>query len=392
MSLTPAVAALAAATVLNMPFGTIYAFSVFLKPMEAMLGTSRAEMSFVFALATISLTVGMNLAPRLYRSIAPAPLVILCGLCTTLGLALTASAGGLAQFAIGYGLFFGFGAGVGFIIVQQGVNQAVKGASGLANGYVVSLFPLGAMIAAPLVGWGIEAFGLRPTLAGISVLMFLSAGIAALLLHSAAIGMHDASAPARQVHDPQWSLLLRLAGVHFLAATPGLMVMSHAAGIVIAYGGWTALALGATTLIVGANAAARIGGGWLVDRFGVPHVAVGAHLWSLTGALMLTLWPGPLVALPALAMISMGYGFSSGFVAAGIARYWHRNAFGRVASRIYIAWCFAAVTLPVLAGWLYDRTQGYVAVVMLVAGVNLVGVLLSTTLPSGTRAEAGGGR
>ncbi|WP_348240786.1 hypothetical protein, partial [Salmonella enterica] len=75
------------------------------------------------------------------------------------------------------------------------------------------------------------------------------------------------------MHDPQWGLFLRLAGVHFLAATAGLMVMSHAAGIVIAYGGWTALALGATTLIVGAHAAARIGGGWLVDRFGVPRVA-----------------------------------------------------------------------------------------------------------------------
>lgn len=382
MHLSPAVAALAAATALNIPFGTIYAFSIFLKPMEATLGTGRAEMSAVFALATISLTVGMNLAPRLYRGIAPAPLVVLCGLCTTAGLALTASAGGLMQFALGYGLLNGFGAGVGFIIVQQGVNQTVKGASGLANGYVVSLFPLGAMIAAPLVGWSLEAFGLRPTLWAIAATMFLSAALAATLLHRAGVVMHDARAPAGQVHDPQWSLFLRLAGVHFLAATAGLMVMSHAAGIIMAYGGWTALALGATTLIVGANAAARIGGGWLVDRFAVPHVAIAAHLWSLIGALMLTLWPGPLVALPALAMISMGYGFSSGFVAAGIARYWHRNAFGRVAARIYIAWCAAAITLPVLAGWLYDRTGGYIAVVMIVAAVNVAGVLLSTTLPA----------
>ena len=43
-------------------------------------------------------------------------------------------------------------------------------------------------------------------------------------------------------------------------------------------------------------------------------------------------------------------------IAAAISRYWHRNVFGRVAGRLYIAWCLAAVSLPILAGWLYDRT------------------------------------
>ena len=64
-------AAIAAATALNLPFGTLYAFSVFLEPMERLLGVGRAEMSIVFALATITLTVGMNIAPRLYRALPP---------------------------------------------------------------------------------------------------------------------------------------------------------------------------------------------------------------------------------------------------------------------------------------------------------------------------------
>lgn len=382
MPLTPAVAALAAATVLNLPYGTIYAFSVFLTPMEAMLGTGRAEMSAVFALATITLTAGMNVALRLHHAFAPAPIILACGVFTTAGLALTATAGGVVQFALGYGVLYGFGAGVGFITVQQGVNQALAGRSGLANGYVVSLFPLGAMIAAPVFGWAIVAFGLRPTLWGIAFAMFASALAAAALMRAAGVRMHEAGVAGGAAYDPQWSLFLRLGGVHFLAATAGLMVMSHAAAIVMAYGGWTALALAATTLIVGGNAAARIGGGWLVDRFPIPRVAAGAHLWSLAGAIALTLWPHPLVAVPALVMISMGYGFTSGIVAAGIPRYWNLDAFSRVASRIYIAWCAAAICLPLLAGWLYDRTQAYVAAVLIAAGVNVLGVLLATSLPA----------
>lgn len=384
MRLTPAqrtAAAIAAATALNLPFGTLYAFSVVLKPLEAMLGIGRAETSFVFALATITLTVGMNLAPRVYGAIPPPLLAAACGLCSAAGLFLAAAAGSFAAFAFGYGVLFGLGAGVGFILVQQGVNQTVKGASGFANGYVVSLYPLGAMLGAPLFGWAVEAWGLRVLLAALGLTVMATCLVAALLLRVAVIRMHDADSPADDGRDAQWPLFLRLGTVFFLAASAGLMVLSQAAGIVQAYGGATTLALAATSIISGAVALARMGGGWLVDHFSVPRVAAGAQLWSLAGALALTLWPGPMVALPALAMIAMGYGFTSGFTAAAIARYWPRNAFGRVASLLYIAWCVAAVGLPVLAGWLFDRTQGYASAVLVAAGANVIGILVATGLP-----------
>ncbi len=385
MRMTPGqrtAAAIAAAVALNLPFGTLYAFSVVLKPLEALLGIGRTEASSVFALAVVTLTAGMNLAPRLYRAFAPAPLALACGACSGFGLFLAASADGLAQFTLGYGVLFGAGAGVGFILVQQGVNQTIKGGSGFANGFVVSLYPLGAMVGAPLFGWAAEAFGLRGLLTGLGVTVLASCALAALLLRIAVIRMHDAEAPADDGRDAQWPLFLRLGTVFFLAASAGLMVLSQAAGIVQAYGGATALALGATSFISGAVALARMGGGWLVDHFPVPYVAAGAQLWSLAGALALTFWPGPMVALPALAMIAMGYGFTSGFTAAAIARYWPRNAFGRVASLLYVAWCIAAVGLPVLAGWLFDRTQGYASAVLIAAGVNVLGILVAIGLPA----------
>ena len=40
--------AVAAATVLNAPLGSLYAFSVFLTPLETLLGLSRAELALVF--------------------------------------------------------------------------------------------------------------------------------------------------------------------------------------------------------------------------------------------------------------------------------------------------------------------------------------------------------
>jgi len=387
MRLSPAAAsacALAAATALNLPFGTLYAFSVLLAPIEARIGAGRAETSFVFALATITLTAGMNLAPRLYRAAPPPLLALGCGAVSATGLALAAAARDLTLFALGYSVLFGLGAGVGFILVQQGVNQTVRTRSGLANGYVVSLYPLGAMIGAPLLAWAAARWGLAAALAGLAATAFAGCALAAGLLAAAAIRMHDASAATPEGENArwQWPLLLRLAAVFFLAAAAGLLVLGQAAGIVRAYGGETALAVGATTFITGAIAAARVGGGWLCDRFPVPRVAVGANLWALCGALALAAWPGPVLAVPVLAMIGMGYGFVSGLTAAAIAQYWHRNAFGRIASRLYIAWCAAALSLPVLAGWLYDRTGGYGTAVLIAGLLNAAGALIAAGLPS----------
>jgi OFA family oxalate/formate antiporter-like MFS transporter len=334
-------AAIAAATALNLPFGTLYAFSVFLKPLEALLGVGRAEMSFVFALATLTLTAGMVIAPGFYRMISPWAIALACGACSATGLFLSAAATVFSQFVLGYGVLFGIGAGVGFILVQQGVNQSVSGRSGLANGYVVSLYPLGAMLGAPLFGWAIEAYGIRATLAGLGVAVFAGCALTALLLRAADIRMHQEAAEKGIQREEHWRVFFLLAAVFFLAAAAGLMVMSQAAGIVQAYGGQTAVAVSATTLITGAVGAARIAGGWLTDRFAIPRVAMGAQLLAVCGALILSLWPGPLVAVTALAMIGMGYGVISGLTAAAIARYWDKNAFGRVAGRLCIAWCIA---------------------------------------------------
>ena len=385
-ALTPgqrSAAAIAAATAINLPFGTIYAFSVFLKPMESMLGISRADMTLIFGLAACSLTAGMNLAPFLFRRLSPFTLIAMAGAFSAVGLALTARASGLFELMVGYGLLFGLGGGVAFIVVQQGVNQTVQTKTGLVNGYVIGLYPLGAMIGAPLFGWAIVAYGLRPTLAGLAATVLGASLLSAALLRLADIRMQD-STPGVAVDDnPRWAIFARLFSVFFLAAAAGLTVMSQAAGIVQAYGGQTMLALGATTFITGAIAAARIGGGWMVDRFAVPRVAVFAHLFSLAGAILLSVWPGPWVAIPALTMIGMGYGFISGTTAGAIAQYWHKNSFGRVASQLYIAWCIAAVSLPVLAGWLYDRTQGYGTAVLIAAAGNVLGVIIAWGLPDG---------
>jgi OFA family oxalate/formate antiporter-like MFS transporter len=381
-----------AATFANLPFGTIYAFSVFLKSMETMLSLTRSDMGLVFGASTVMFATGMNIAPALYTRLSTGAVLIVTSLMGAGGLTLASAAQGFWSLMFGYAILFGLGGGAAFTTAQQMVNLTPTKRRGLVNGYVVGLYPLGAMIGAPLLGWSVEQMGLRQTLLNLSLVVLISGlvavGLTGLRNHipkatstGAAHAEDQATAGEMYLGMIHWSLFFKIAIVFFLAASAGLMVMSQAAGIVQSYGAGSQFAIGATSFITGMIASARITGGWLMDRFSLRQVMCGAHVWSLFGALMLTLWPNPNVALFALAMVGMGYGFVSGSAAGGIGMHWPATQFGVVASRLYIGWCIAAVCLPVLAGWLYDWSNSYRSSIWIAALVNSAGILLAFRLP-----------
>lgn len=373
--------AIAAATALNAPLGSLYAFSVFLKPLEVLLGLTRGDLALVFALASAGFGIGMNLAPQVFGLASPAMLVLACAVVSALGVGIAASAGGLLQLAIGYGVLFGVGGGAAYILAQQAVNLSLTSHHGLVNGYIVSLYPAGAMLAAPLFGWSLGEFGVRATLGGFAVVLAVTGALSAWLISHPGLTLPAAASVTPAETERRRPVFWRLWVVFFLAASAGLMVLSQAAGIITAYGGATALAVYGTTFIAGSIAVARIGGGWMVDWLTIPGVAAGAHAVALVGNIALTLWPGAGVSVVALTLVGIGYGVISGLTAAAVAVYWRRALYGRMASRIYLAWCAAAIVLPITAGRLFDLTQGYGVAIMIAAGGNVLGVLIALGLP-----------
>jgi OFA family oxalate/formate antiporter-like MFS transporter len=372
----------AAATALNAPLGAIYAYSVFLKPLESLLGLSRADLALVFAVAAAVFAVAMNLTPLAFGR-APAPLLVLaCAALGAGGIALAASARGLGQLVMGYGVLFGTGVGVSYILFQQIVNLAVTSRRGLVNGYIVSLLPAGAMLTAPVFGWAIPVIGVRATLGWFAAVLVLLGLVSVWLTARAGVTLESATTSVRLTPaERRWPVFWRLWLVFFLAASAGLMVLSQAAGMIAAYGGGAALAIYGTTVITATVAVARLGGGWMVDWLAIPTVAAGAHAVALAGNVALVLWPGAGMSVLALALVGLGYGLISGITAAVIAVYWRRAVYGRMASRIYVAWSAAAIVLPIIAGRLFDLTQGYGTAVLLAAGGNVLGIVLSLGLP-----------
>jgi len=375
-------AGIAAVTVLTLPLGSIYAFSVFLKPIETELAVPRSALSFVFGLATVGFALGMNLAPLQYRLASPATLVMSNALAAAAGIEIASLAHDLPMLLLGYSVVFGTAGGTTFIILQQAVNLLVRSRTGLLNGYVLGLYPMGAMIAAPLFGWSNELQGYHATLNALASALVVLGAISAWLTACSGVtlpkrGGWTASVP----EDRHTATAFRLCVVFFLAAAAGLTVLSQAVGIVTAYGGATVMAVWATTFITAVIACGRVIGGWMVDRFLVPFVSAGAHVVALTGTVILTIWPSPETAVAALAMIGAGYGLVSGSTAGAVAIYWPKPMYGMIAGRVYIAWCVAAVTLPVLAGHLFDLTGGYRATILIAGCGNVLGCVTALGLP-----------
>jgi hypothetical protein len=238
------------------------------------------------------------------------------------------------------------------------------------------------MISAPVFGWAIRAFGVRAALGGLAVALAVTGLASAWLTARTGVVVTAATGGAvMAAAERRRAVFWRLSIVFFLAASAGLMVLSQAAGIITAYGGGAALAVYGTTAITATIAAARVGGGWMADWLAIPTVAAGAHAVALTGNVVLTLWPGPGVSVLALALVGLGYGLISGVTAGAVAVYWRRALYGRMASRVYLAWCAAAIVLPIVAGRLFDVTHGYGTAVVIAAGGNAVGVLVALGLP-----------
>ncbi len=159
--------ALAATTVMNLPLD-VYAFSVFLGPLEAELAVTRAELSFVFGFALVAFTAGMNLAPMLYRfqrqrRWLPAPRRLpVSASCSPPTPAVSGSLSSAMVCSSALARWCRLRP------AASGREPDAGWAPGLVNGFIVSLYPAGAMIGAPLFGLALSHWGLRATLGGLA--------------------------------------------------------------------------------------------------------------------------------------------------------------------------------------------------------------------------------
>lgn len=371
-------AAVVAALLFNPMLGSLYAWSVFLDPLEAELGLPRAKISGIFSIAIFCFTVGMIFAPFANKRMPTAFLPMVATIFCVMGLSIAAMADNVPLLTFGYGVLFGYGSGFGYSVTLQLINHALADRRGLANGLGFGAFPLGAIVFSFVFGMVIDAVGPQNLFGAAGVILVLSGCTAALLVKQSAINLRvDTSSITDTAPTAPSSQFVLLWSGFFLAAAGGMMTIGHAAGILLSQGGDVMLAMiGAVFVNIG-NAGGRFCAGWACDHFSPGRVAMISHIAALIGFMILATDPGPIPALIAVASLGLSYGIASGAYPSTVSIFFGIARYGRNIGILVTAWGVAGLSTPWIGGWLFDLTGEYILVSVIGLAVAAAGIVVT---------------
>jgi OFA family oxalate/formate antiporter-like MFS transporter len=371
--------ALGAGVLMNMAFGSLYAWSVFIPSLEQEFTILRADVSVVFSLAVISFTAGNFFVPFFFGRLPTALLPLLSAGLAGAGLALAGMGSGYQTIIVGFGALFGFGCGIAYNTSLQTAQFALPNKPGLANGIVISSFALGSILAAHLLSDSIAVTGVRATFWVLALSVF-GVGLVSVVL----VALSGIKLP-RQDRTGGPSENRRVLGISwvgfFLGAFAGTMAIGHAAAIVLHFGGPATLAVTGVAVLGIGNAAGRLFSGWLSDLISVRSVAGLAHLTSAIGLVVVLGNPSGEGAVVTLVMAGIAYGMTASVYPSAVSIFMGRASCGRNFGILLTAWGAAGLAGPFIGGYSFDMTSDYRVALEFAAVASVLGLFNAMRLP-----------
>src|SRR5258707_1211832 len=125
---------------MNLALGTLYAWSVFVAPLERQFGWKRADTSMVFTIAVFMTGFTFLLSGWIYVRWGPTFPVFVGGILSALGFYFSAYTHSLNYLYICFGVVGGFGSGLGCAVIIPTVAKWFPDKRGLAVGFVVGAY------------------------------------------------------------------------------------------------------------------------------------------------------------------------------------------------------------------------------------------------------------
>lgn len=375
---------LAGACALSFVLGSLHSYSVILAPLEAWLGSSRAGVSFAYSLAIFSLAFGVLLSPVILPRLTLGHAALVAGVVACGGIFTAAVTQSVAGLAVGYGLLFGFGNGLGYALFLNAAGRAVPGSPGTAIGIVSAVYSIGSVAFALLLAFLARRMGMGHLILGFAFCVGTGAAIAAMLMRREEPQTSE-TAPSRGLRIAP--LIMRYWIIYACGAAGALMVAGHAAELVLAAGSASTSA-GPTVLALG-NVAGCLVGGHLAGRWKPGHGLAAAGMISLAAFLALAMGISAAAVLAPLTATGFAYGVLLTLIPALLTRQLGAVAGATAFGWVFTAWGLAGLSAPWLAGAIFDATGGYGLSMSLATVLAAVGVVTALSLPKETPAGAG---
>jgi MFS transporter, OFA family, oxalate/formate antiporter len=376
---------------MNLALGSLYAWSVFVAPLEKQFGWKRAQTSNVFTIAVVVFALSFILAGRLQDKLGPFWISVIGGVLVSIGFFLSAYTTSLNYLYVCFGVLGGIGNGFGYATPIPVMAKWFPDRRGLAVGLAVAGYGGGSAIFGPLANLNlIPNYGWQATFKILGCIFLVMTMIGAFLLKNPPAGYKPsgwAPAPAAKAAATTYEFspgeVLGTSTFYFmwiayaLGTSAGLMVISQLVPFAKSQGVSSA-ALATMGLFVGAigNASGRILSGWMSDALGRLNVlrlmialsaiampilyAVGANVAGLYILVFAVYWC---------------YGTQLSVNASTTSDFWGTKNAGINYGLLFTAWGVAGIIGPRIGGVLFDRYKNYKAAFYTAAVLAVVALL-----------------
>ncbi|HMA52295.1 MAG TPA: MFS transporter, partial [Magnetospirillaceae bacterium] len=269
--------------------GTEFSLAVYLPPMSAETGWSRAGISSAMTLDFLAMGLGGFVWGAVSDRFGPRPVVLSGAILLGAGELLASRTDSLLVFQLTYGLLVGTATGAVYIPLMAAVTNWFDRQRGLAVSLVSVGFGVAPMTISPLARYFVTEHGWRWSMSTIALIAWALMIPAALLLRRAdAAAMAGAEGVEEKGVETSLSQALRSRAFFFLAATFFFCCTAHAGPIfhTMSYAISCGIAPMAATTVYSVEGLAGLGGrllfGMAADRYGArPVLAVGLLIQAL---------------------------------------------------------------------------------------------------------------
>ena len=362
---------------MNLALGSLYAWSVFVPPLEREFGWNRAQTSWVYTIAIVCFALTFIVAGRIQDLKGPRICAFLGGLLVSGGFVLASFTSSLLTLYIFYGVVVGVGNGFGYATPTPVGSKWFPDRRGLVVGLMVGGYGGGSAVFGTLAsGWLVPSVGWRATFQILGGIFFVMTMVGTALLRNPPAGYvppalargGSSRATATAAARPEFTTREMLATPTFYAlwiaycfgTTAGQMTISQLVPFTRAAG------LGATVATISlvvtscSNAGGRILSGWLSDAIG--RVRTLQVMIVLSAIAMPSLFLGRTNVVTFylfVALVYWCYGTQLSVFASTAADFYGTKNLGLNYGVLFSAWGAAGILGPAIAGRVFDRFGDY---------------------------------
>jgi OFA family oxalate/formate antiporter-like MFS transporter len=395
---------------MNLALGSLYAWSVFVAPLEKEFGWKRADTSTVFTIAIVVFALSFIVAGRLQDKLGPFWISLTGGILLSAGFFLCSFTHSLNYLFVCFGVIVGLGNGFGYSTPIPVMAKWFPDKRGLAVGLAVAGFGGGSAIFGPLANLTlIPTYGVHTTFTILGGIFLVMTVVAAFLLKNPPAGYKPpgwtpapAAKAAATTHEFTPGEMLKTPAFYLmwvayaLGCSAGLMVISQLVPFAKSVG-IASTAIATMGLVVGAtgNASGRILSGWMSDAIGrlnvlrlmiaISMIAMPI-LYSVGGSV------GPLYVM--VFIVYWCFGTQLSVNASTCADFWGTKNAGINYGMLFTAYGVAGIIGPKIGGAVFDKYKNYQHAFYWAAGLALVALLaeLAAKRPAVPQGSVAGGK